>query len=146
MIEIDESFEVRASTEVLWQVITDFDRYPEWNPFVVSCESSLRKGEPIVMKVQLFKAFAQPQREEILEVVPGSSLRYGLPQGALGALTSCRSHELTALDTHLSRYRSHFELRGWAAGLTDLLMGRALRRGFHAMSEALVLRAESLAP
>ena len=145
MIEIDESYEVRASAEVLWQVITDFDRYPDWNPFVISCAAALREGQPIDMKVQLFKHFAQPQRETIVEVKPGVSFRYGLGPGRLGALSSLRSHEIETLGSGQTRYRSHFHLTGWLAPLTEAWLGRRLEHGFTAMTRALVARAEALA-
>lgn len=145
MIEIDESYEVRASAEVLWQVITDFDRYPDWNPFVISCAAALREGQPIDMKVQLFKHFAQPQRETILEVNPGVSFRYGLGPNRLGALSSVRSHEVEPRGPDRSHYRSHFRLTGWLAPLTNAWLGRRLEHGFSSMSRALVTRAEALA-
>ncbi|MCH2186216.1 SRPBCC domain-containing protein [Myxococcota bacterium] len=145
MIEIDESYEVRASAEVLWQVITDFDRYPEWNPFVISCSAELREGQPIDMRVQLFKRFAQPQRERILEVSPGSTFRYGLAPGRFGALSSVRSHVVRAQDPNHSHYQSHFQLTGWMAPLTQVWLGGRLEQGFHSMTRALVARAEGLA-
>ncbi|MDG2051131.1 MAG: SRPBCC domain-containing protein [Myxococcota bacterium] len=145
MIEIEESCEVMASASVLWQVITDFDRYPEWNPFVISCAADLQEGQTINMKVQLFKHFAQPQREIILEVNPGRSFRYGLPSNRLGALASCRSHEVQPRGAQRSHYRSHFQLQGWLAPLTQALLGRRLEHGFRSMTQALVAHAESRA-
>ncbi|MAJ60090.1 MAG: hypothetical protein CBC48_08925 [bacterium TMED88] len=146
MIEIDESCEVRASAQVLWQVITDFDRYADWNPFVIACAADLREGQPIDMKVQLFKHFAQPQRETIFEVNPGVAFRYGLGPGRLGALSSLRSHEVQPRGSDQSLYRSHFRLTGWLAPLTKVWLGQRLEHGFRAMTQALVTQAEALPP
>lgn len=41
--EITTSIEINASVEVVWNVLTDFEKYPEWNPFIQSI-----KGDPIV--------------------------------------------------------------------------------------------------
>lgn len=145
MIEIDESLDVRAPANLLWEVITDLDRYGEWNPFVVACSSSLREGDPIDMKVQIFESFVQPQRETILEHVPGERLTYGLAPMPLGALESRRSHQVSGGGADGSRYRSHFVLDGWLSPVTQILLGPRLDKGFRAMTRALVSRAELLA-
>ena len=62
---IRHALEVAAPADRVWQVVCDLARYPEWNPFVVRCASSLVVGEPIEMRVRLFSSWAQPQRERI---------------------------------------------------------------------------------
>jgi hypothetical protein len=126
-------------------VIADLDAYPAWNPFVVACRSTLAVGAPIWMRVRIFGSFAQPQRETIFEHVAGSRLCYGLAPLPLGALASRRCHELEPLGPDRTRYRSHFELRGWLAPLVRVLLGARLENGFGAMSDALAARAATRA-
>lgn len=136
--------EVAAPVERVWQVIVDLDRYPEWNPFVVACRSSLRVGEPIDMRVRVVPFFAQPQRETILAHEPGRLLCYGLPKRGSGALVSRRCHELEPLGSERTRYVSRFELEGWMEPVVRTLLGRQLAGGFAAMSAAIGARVESL--
>jgi len=145
MIEIDEMLEVRAPAPLVWEVVTDLDRYGEWNPFVVACRSSLREGETIDMQVQLFPTFVQRQKETVLEHVAGQRLAYGVAGMPLGALRSRRVHEVTAAGPDATRYRSHFRLEGWLAPVVRLVLGSRLEGGFRAMSRALASRAELLA-
>jgi uncharacterized protein YndB with AHSA1/START domain len=35
---------INASKEKVWHVLTDFKRYPQWNPFITSVEGELVKG------------------------------------------------------------------------------------------------------
>jgi hypothetical protein len=142
---ITQTLEVAAAAETVWSVITDLARYPEWNPFVVRCTSTLEPGAPIAMRVRVLPWLAQPQREEILEHVPGRLLSYGLRPMPLGMLASRRAHEVVALGPTRSRYVSRFVLDGWLAPLVAVLLGRRLEHGFTAMSTALVRRAEALA-
>ena len=142
-MEIGQTLEIAAPAATVWSVITDLDRYPEWNPFVVACRSSLQPGSPIVMRVRVFPGFAQSQRETVFEHEPGRLLSYGVAPMPLGMLTSRRSHEVTALGTDRTRYASHFELRGWLAPVVQALLGRRLEDGFAAMSAAIKARAES---
>ena len=141
---IEHDLAVAAPAERVWSVVCDLARYPEWNPFVVSCASTLAVGDPIFMRVRLV-GFAQPQREQILEHDPGRRLCYGLAPSRFGALMSRRSHEVVALDPTHTRYVSHFALSGWLSPLVALLLGRRLRAGFTAMSTAIQARAEGLA-
>ena len=140
---IDHVREIGAPAERVWAVICDLDAYPAWNPFVVACRSTLAVGDPIWMRVRIFRCFAQPQLETIFEHVAGSRLCYGLAPLPLGALASRRCHELEPLGADRTRYRSHFELRGWLAPLVRVLLGARLEQGFGAMSAALAARAES---
>jgi uncharacterized protein YndB with AHSA1/START domain len=39
--------DIAAPAELVWSVLIDLERYPQWNPFTVKVESSLRLGEPV---------------------------------------------------------------------------------------------------
>jgi len=142
---IEHALSIDAPAEQVWAVISDLASYPQWNPFVVSCVSTLVPGDPIAMRVRLFARFAQPQREWILEHERGRRLCYGLRPSRLGALASRRSHEVASAGPERSRYVSHFELSGWLAPLVRWLLGARLQAGFGAMSAAIQARAEALA-
>ncbi|MEO6029318.1 MAG: SRPBCC domain-containing protein [Candidatus Binatia bacterium] len=143
-MKIDHTLEIAAPAATVWSVITDLDRYPEWNPFVIACRSTLEPGRPIDMRVRVFPGFAQPQRETIFEHVPGRFLSYGVAPMPLGMLASTRSHEVTALGADRTRYDSRFELRGWLAPVVKALLGGRLAGGFAAMSAGIKTRAEML--
>jgi hypothetical protein len=142
---IEQEIWIDAPAEQVWAVVSDLARYPEWNPFVVSCASTLVPGDPIAMRVRIFARFAQPQRERILEHEPGRWLCYGLPPSRIGALASRRSHEVSPAGAARARYVSRFELSGWLAPIVRWLLGARLRAGFGAMTTALKERAEALA-
>lgn len=142
---ITHTLEAAAPAATVWQVIVDLARYPEWNPFVVACRSTLVPGSPIDMRVRVLPFVAQPQRETIFEHIDGRRLSYGVASVPLGALTSRRSHEVEPLSPERSRYHSRFELNGWLAPVVQALLGRRLGIGFTAMSDALIARAEAIA-
>ncbi|WP_246178190.1 SRPBCC domain-containing protein [Actinomadura decatromicini] len=43
--------EVNASAARVWQVLTDFQAYPEWNPFILSAVGEPKKGAKLVNKL-----------------------------------------------------------------------------------------------
>jgi hypothetical protein len=144
-IRIDHELAVSAPAEVVWEVLTDLARYGEWNPFVVAASSSLVVGEPIDMKVRVLSFMTQSQRETISHNEPGRSYCYGLARNRIGALYSERCHVITPIGPDRCTYESRFELAGWLSPVVSGLLGRSLRRGFTEMSEAVKLRAETLA-
>jgi hypothetical protein len=141
---IEHDLRVHAPAARVWDVVSDLASYPEWNPFVVKCSSTLAVGDPIQMRVRVLPFWAQPQRERILEHEPGRLLCYGLTDTPLGALASRRCHEVSAEGPASCRYVSRFALSGWLSPIVSGLLGRQLERGFTAMSTALVARAEGL--
>ncbi|WP_280357211.1 SRPBCC domain-containing protein [Nocardia otitidiscaviarum] len=141
---IDKSVEIDAPAELVWQVLTDVDRYGEWNPFVLGCETTLEPGSPIDMRVRLIGPRPRTQREFIRSHTPGKEFSYTMKPVPLGTLHSERSHTVTALSAERCRYDSHFALAGWLSPVVTAIMGGALRQGFAGMTDAVKQRAESL--
>jgi hypothetical protein len=144
VFQIQNAFEVEAPLDCVWQVITDLDRYGEWNPFVPFARSTLKPADPIEMKVHVFESFAQPQTELVTVFEPGERFCYTMYPLPLGAMRSQRCHFVEALGPDRTAYRSEFEMAGWLSPIVTTLLGSRLRRGFGAMASALHRRAETL--
>lgn len=143
MFVIEKKLEINAPADVVWEVITDFARYGEWNPFIRAAQVDLRPGGIIDMQVQLM-AKPQPQREWVKEVVPGKRFAYCMKPVPLNTLSSFRSHDVEPTGPGKTRYRSYFHLKGWLHGLVVALLGSKLEKGFAGMSEGIRTRAEAL--
>lgn len=139
---MDDVVEVAAPADVVWSVLTDFDRYGDWNPFIDRCRAEPAAGAPIDMRVRQLAPVPIPMRERIHTVVPGREFGYAMKPLPFGALRSNRTHTLTPLTGDRTRYASHFELAGWLAPLVGLLFGRGFRRGFPGMTAAVEREAE----
>jgi hypothetical protein len=44
--------EIDASPEDVWQVLTDFDAYPEWNPFIRSIQGNPEVGSRLSVRIE----------------------------------------------------------------------------------------------
>jgi hypothetical protein len=139
-IIIDHELDIDATAETVWRVIADLPRYGDWNPFVVSCKSTLKLNTPIKMRVKVMPFFAQPQQETILEHLPGEALSYGIKM-PLGMLSSHRRHRVSETEPGRARYVSTFKLEGWLSPVVKLFVGAQLQRGFNDMSAAIGRRA-----
>lgn len=43
---------IHATPEKVWKILTDFENYPKWNPFIKSLEGIVRAGSRITVKIQ----------------------------------------------------------------------------------------------
>lgn len=143
-LTFDHVVDIDAAPETVWQVLTDFDDYQQWNPLAIRCSTSLVPGEPIDMLVRLGPGRPRKQREWMRSHTPGNEFSYTMKPAPLGALRSLRSQTVTPLDGGRARYTAHFEIRGWLEPMVRLLLGKVLRRGFDGVADGLKLRAESL--
>jgi hypothetical protein len=47
MKENRNEVEIQAAPSKVWEVLTDFGKYPEWNPLLTRAEGNLRVGEKV---------------------------------------------------------------------------------------------------
>jgi len=52
MKEISTHIEIKASAEIIWNVLIDFDHYPEWNPFIKSISGEQKTGSRLTVFLQ----------------------------------------------------------------------------------------------
>ncbi|MEL6256567.1 MAG: SRPBCC domain-containing protein [Bacteroidota bacterium] len=50
-LELTTSIRIEASPEVVWNILTDFEAYPEWNPFIKKIEGEVAVGNKIKAKI-----------------------------------------------------------------------------------------------
>jgi hypothetical protein len=60
---LETRIEINASPEKVWQVLTDFKNYPNWNPFIKSIEGEMKLG-------QKFKARIEPPDAQGMSFTP----------------------------------------------------------------------------
>lgn len=86
--EIRTEITIRSTPERVWAVLTDFDKYPDWNPFIRSITGTVEKGEKITVRIapsqgktMTFKPTVVERKENIELRWLGSVLLKGLFDG-----------------------------------------------------------------
>ena len=51
MKELKTLIEINSTPETVWDVLLDFDKYPEWNPFIKSLRGSPNVGEKLEVNI-----------------------------------------------------------------------------------------------
>lgn len=134
--------EINAPIEKVWQVLLDFDRYPDWNPFTHKVETDLKIGSPVNLHVKLPKRVSKLQVEYVREVTEPNVLAWGMTMGAEFLLVALREQHLKATGDNSCTYHSTDAFTGLLTPLVKLLFGNSIRDGFNAMAYALKERAE----
>ncbi|HNP56541.1 MAG TPA: SRPBCC domain-containing protein [Gordonia sp. (in: high G+C Gram-positive bacteria)] len=141
---LEHSVEIAAPAATVWAVLTDFDAYGQWNPFVPHASCTLEPGTPIDMQVRLRGDNLRRQREFVNSVTPGRSFSYSMKPAPLGLLRSVREQTVLPSGPGTSHYASHFQIDGALTPVVSTLLGKDMRRGFDDMAAALKQRAEEI--
>lgn len=51
MKTIETPIQINAQPEQVWDILTDLERYPEWNPFIKSAVGSVVEGERLEVRI-----------------------------------------------------------------------------------------------
>jgi len=66
---IQAEIEIDAPPDDVFDILTDLDRYAEWNPFTPRIDSTLELGAPVNMRVRLFEGRRLLRQVEYVTVV-----------------------------------------------------------------------------
>lgn len=141
-MELRTEIEISAPPAVVWKVLTDFERYPEWNPFLVAVRGSLTVGSELRIAVSPPESREYHLLPKVVTCEPERELRW---RGKWGANFLFRGeHFFRLVPVGEDRTRVvHGEDFG---GVLVRFLGRKLTliaRGFVFMNQALKRRVES---
>lgn len=54
-LELKTQIEINASSKKVWEVLTDFNAFDEWNPFIKEIKGEVKKGNKISVKIDGMK-------------------------------------------------------------------------------------------
>lgn len=142
MAEIRTEFEIAASPARAWRVLTDFQRYPEWNPFLVRLTGAPRTGTRVDVHVKQ-PFFTVTFRTTVMKVEAERELRW---RGHLlhdGIVAAEHYFLIEPIASDRVRFVHGERFTGSLSSLAWRIIERDTRRGYAAMNQALTRRVES---
>ena len=76
MKEIYTEIVIDAPASAVWDILTDFDNFPQWNPFIKEISGNLKKGSQIKVFIKPPNSNGMKFKPEILEYQPEKELRW----------------------------------------------------------------------
>ena len=142
MKELRTEIDIQASDERVWQLLTDFTSFPQWNPFIRRAIEEAKAGVRLEVYIQPSGASGMTFKPTVLKAEPNRELRW---LGRLLIPGLFDGEHIFTIET-LGVNRVHFTQREVFKGLLVPLFARGLdrdtRRGFEEMNHALKARAE----
>ena len=142
MKELRTEIEILASDKRVWQLLTDFASFPQWNPFIRRAVGEPKTGAKLKVHIQPSGASGMTFRPTVLKAEPKRELRW------LGHLLipGLFDGEHILIIEPLAENRVRFVQREIFTGILVPLFAHGLdidtRRGFEEMNQALKSQAE----
>lgn len=144
MQEILTSIEINAPKERVWDVLTDFSKYDDWNPVIRNFAGALQEGAPVKFKIRLGNK-QLPINASLLGVEELRDLRWRGPRSSIGGRFFSGEHYFTIeeLDAGRVRFVHGEKFKGWLMPLLWKRLEAQLTPRYAEVNEALKARAEA---
>jgi hypothetical protein len=136
------TFDVNASAESVWQVLTTLDRYGEWNPQIPSASGAIEEQGHIRLRLALPGRPAMNLLATIEKVRPRQLLTWRGHVGAPWLFEGHRTFQIESAGDHRVSVTHVEDVHGLLAPLFAVFMGGAVEHSHHAFNNALRARAE----
>jgi len=97
-MELRTEIEIEAPPERVWEVLTNFAAFQEWNPFITEARGELRSGAQLSITIALPEGSEQTFRPKVVRVDPAQELRWRGTLGAAWIFSGEHFFSLEALD------------------------------------------------
>lgn len=143
MKQINTEITIQAPAHVVWNVLTNFDLYPQWNPFILSFDGIPAKGSRFSVTIQQPGSKAMTFKPLCLEFEENRLFRWLGHLGIKGIFDGEHSFELVSVSEYSTRFIHSETFSGILVPLLWKQLNTKTRQGFTLMNEALKSRAEN---
>jgi hypothetical protein len=133
---------IAASPRAVWNVLTDFPSYPEWNPFIPMVRGDLRVGAQLDIVVAPPEGRELELRPTLLAADPEKELRWRGHFLFRGLFDGEHFFRLTELEPNSTRFSHGEDFSGILVKLASSALTKTAR-GFVYMNQALKKRVET---
>ena len=144
MKELHSEIEIDASVERVWEILTDFASYPQWNPFIRQISGELKVGERLEVRLEPPDSRGITLRPTVLRAEPNRVMRWVGPLLVRGLFDGEHSLATEPLEGNRVRFVQHEAFKGVLVRLLARSLDKNTLRGFEEMNQALKERAEAL--
>jgi len=141
--ELVSEIEIDAPPERVWSILSDFDKFPDWNPFIRAISGRTEKGQKLNVTLHPSGGRSLRISPTVLTAEPGRELRWIGHLGFPGLFDGEHIFELKPSGSGKTTFVQR-ELYGGVLlpFVTGMLRGET-SRGFSEMNMALKQRAEA---
>jgi len=142
MRKIDTQIVIAAPPQRVWAVLTDFPRYPEWNPFIRTIHGKPQAGATLTVQMQPPGAKAVTFLADVIKAEPDRELRWLGSLWAPFLFAGEHTFQLNSLAADQTLLNHSERFTGILVPVLWPTIGDSTRRGFELMNQALQREAE----
>lgn len=137
--------DINAPAQFVWDVLVDFEKYGEWNPFNPKVEATLEIGKPITMQVVMGDPNAASSMTEYFTLIEGPNhLAWEVVTSPETGDKVTHDHFIKAVSATRCTYHHSDTFTGPSATHIVTQFGDGIKTAFDAVANALKQRAEEL--
>lgn len=144
MKELKTSIEINASPADVWRILLDFEKYPQWNPFIKSISGSPKSGAKIVVKIHPPGQKTMTFKPTLLKVENNRDLRWIGHLIFPGIFDGEHAFILESADDSKTIFRQEEKFSGILVPIFWKSLNQHTRAGFIEMNQALKIRVEEV--
>ena len=141
-MELNTEIEIKASSEAVWNLLTDTFRFPEWNPFIRRLRGELKVGQKLAVYIQPSGVRGMEFKPVVLKVEPHRELRWLGHLIIPGLFDGEHIFQIEPLGSGRVRFRQREIFSGILVPLLKNSLETDTRRGFNEMNQKLKELAE----
>ncbi len=133
---------IQASPQKVWSILTDFERYPEWNPFITSITGKPEVETKLTVRMQPPGGNSMTFRPTVLVAEPNIELRWIGHLFITGLFDGEHIFEIVSRGSNSCTFIHREQFSGILVPLFARLLDNGTRKGFELMNEKLKERCE----
>ena len=140
--ELRSEIVIEAPPERVWDILTDFDRFPEWNPFIRVASGRIERDKRLNITLHPSGGRIVKMRPLVVSVEPNKELRWIGHLGIPGIFDGQHIFELEPSGSAKTVLVQRERFGGILLPLLSGMLRNETARGFTEMNQALKERAE----
>ena len=134
MKEIRAEVEIKGSSEQVWRGLTQFEKYPEWNPFIRKISGELLDGAKLDVTISTFIGMNMDFKLTVDSILQNRGMRW-LGQTLMpGLLDGKHYFEIKQLEGGKVQFVQYEQFSGLLLPVSWVFVSRSAKRNFESMN------------
>jgi hypothetical protein len=142
MKELYSEIKIRAAAPQVWQLLTNFAGFPQWNPFIRWAKGELKVGAQLEVRIQPSGTNGMTFKPTVLKCEPNQELRWLGHLLIPGLFDGEHIFVIETIEANLVRLIQREVFTGLFVPILLRTLGKDTQRGFEEMNRALKAIAE----
>jgi hypothetical protein len=140
--EIKTEILINVTPEKVWSILTNFDSYPNWNPFIKSIKGEVKIGNKITVRIEPPEAKGMTFNPKILTFENNKELSWLGHLLFAGLFDGEHKFELIAIGDGTTTFTQSEKFKGILVSLFKKQLDNNTKKGFEEMNKQLKELAE----